>query len=283
MPLIFRQPRQRFTHMELNRRPVASLWIGEKLQYLNQLCLKSHILHGHPTTLYCTDNVTNAPEGVEIRPASEIMDIDMDVVGKTSASFLSNVFRYKMIQKTGAVWIDCDAFCHQPFPEDWEYIYAGHGLRGALNCGVVGIPQTGDLIDGLLEYYDNLPDYPEWWNQHQRKKMDRLDPNLPLPVRIYKTERTAFGPQAFTHFAKKTGHFDKAMTNDVLYPVPFQLNDIFFDPHGRVEGWFTDKTLSVHLYTNGTKPWWRKNAPLENSYVDRMCKEVGIDPAQALE
>ena len=116
--------------MPLDRRPVASLWIGEELQYLNQLCLKSHLLHGHPVTLYCTDKLKNAPEGVEVRPASEIMDIDMAIVEQTSASFLSNVFRYKMIKKTDAVWIDCDAFCHRPFPDEMQNIYAGHGFRG---------------------------------------------------------------------------------------------------------------------------------------------------------
>lgn len=270
----------------LNRRPVASLWIGEKLQYLNQLCLLSHVRHGHPTTLYCTDNVSNVPEGIEVRPASEIMDIPMDIVAETSASFLSNVFRYKMIQATDAIWIDCDAFCHRPFPDEGDHIYAGHGFRGALNCGVVKIPQQGELMDQLLDYYENLPDYPAWWNKNQRKKMDKLnqkEPDLPHPVKIYKAERTSFGPQAFTYFAQQTGDYDKAQTPDVLYPVPFQLNDIFYDPHGRVEGWFTDNTLSVHLYTNGTKPWWRKNVPLENSYAWRMCQEVGVDPAKALE
>ncbi|WP_227284070.1 MULTISPECIES: hypothetical protein [Paracoccaceae] len=269
--------------MAETRRPVASLWIGERLQYLNQLCLASHIRHGHPVTLYCTDEVKNAPEGVVIRPATEIMDIDMDVVEQTSASFLSNVFRYKMIRATGAIWIDCDAFCHKPFPDDWDYIFAGHGLRGALNCGVVGLPQDCELMDQLLDYYENLPDYPAWWNPRQRRRMDKQDRAAPHPVRIYKTERTAFGPQAFTHFAKVTGDIKKAMPPDVLYPVPFQLNDIFYDPHGRVEGHFTDETVSVHLYTNGTKPWWRKNPPLENSYAWRMCREVGIRPEDALE
>lgn len=269
--------------MSVTRRPVASLWIGEELQYLNQLCLKSHLHHGHPVTLYCTDEVKNAPEGVEVRPATEIMDLPMDIVEATSASFLSNVFRYKMIQKTGAIWIDCDAFCHKPFPDEWDWIFAGHGMRGALNCGVVGIPQECELMDQLLDYYDNLPDYPFWWNKNQRRKMDKLDTSIPLAVRIYKTERTAFGPQAFTAFARETGDVEKAMEPEVLYPVPFQLNDIFYDPHGSVEGWFTDKTVSVHLYTNGTKPWWRKNVPLEGSYADRMCKEIGIDPSLALQ
>lgn len=264
------------------KRTVASLWIGDSLHYINQLCLKSHIVAGHPTVLYCTDDVKNAPDGVEIRPASEIMDIDMGIVEKTSASFLSNVFRYKMIQEMGAIWIDCDAYCHKPFPDNQEYIFGGHGLRGALNCGVVGLPQECTLMDMLLDYYDNLPAYPPWWNKNQRRKMDRLSDDIPHPAKIYKTERTAFGPQAFTHFAKQSGDFDKAMSTDVLYPVPFQLNDVFFDPHGNVEGHFTEDTLSVHLYTNGTKPWWRKNAPLAGSYVARMCEKLDINPSAAL-
>ncbi|GFE50711.1 hypothetical protein So717_24640 [Roseobacter cerasinus] len=268
---------------ELNRRPVASLWIGTRLHYLNQLCLKSHVAEGHPTTLYCTDVVENVPEGVACRPASEIYDIDMGLVSKTSASFLSNVFRYKMIEKTGAIWIDCDAFCHKPFPEEEGYIFGEHSYRGALNCGVVGLPQGSEVLGMLLDYYDDLPDYPAWWGRRQRKKMDAQDPGLSHAARIYATERTAFGPQAFTHFAKVSGIFAQARSRDVLYPVPFQLNDVFYDPHGRVEGHFTDATLSVHLYTNGTRRWWRKHVPEPGSYAERMCAQVGIDPSLALE
>jgi hypothetical protein len=50
-----------------------------------------------------------------------------------------------------------------------------------------------------------------------------------------------------------------------------------------VEGHFTEGTLSVHIYTNGTRPWWRKNVPLAGSYMDRMCRKHGIDPSAALE
>lgn len=265
------------------RRPVASLWIGPRLHYLNQLCLISHLRHGHPVTLYCTEAVENVPEGVEARPAAEIMEIDMGVVGQTSASFLSNVFRYRMIKATGAVWIDCDAFCHRPFPDEVENIFAGHGFRGALNCGVVAIPREGALMAMLLDYYENLPEAPPWFNDKQRRKLARQDPGLPHAVRIYNAERTAFGPQAFTWFAQQSGDYDKALSPAHLYPVPFQLNDIFYDPHGRVEDHFTAETLSVHLYTNGTRPWWRRHAPLPNSYAARMCADLGVDPAAALE
>ncbi|MGR3758062.1 MAG: hypothetical protein ACU0AT_12640 [Tranquillimonas sp.] len=268
------------------RRPVASLWIGERLGYINQLCLASHVRQGHPTTLYCTHAVANVPEGVAVRPASEIMEIPLDVVEETSPSFLSNVFRYRMIRATGAIWIDCDAFCHRPFPDEGDRIFAGHGFRGALNCGVLMIPRDGDLMDRLLAFYDRLPDYPPWWNKNQCRKLDKLArnaPDLPHPVRIYQVERTAFGPQAMTHFARRTGEYERALTPDALYPVPFQLNDVFYDPHGRVEGWFTCATLSVHFYTNGTRQWWRRHPPLENSFAWRMCRDLGIDPTAALE
>ncbi len=79
------------------RRPVASLWIGEKLHYLNQLCLKSHVVAGHKTILYCADKVDNVPEGVEVRSASEIMDIHRALVEATSASVLSKFFRYNTV------------------------------------------------------------------------------------------------------------------------------------------------------------------------------------------
>ena len=265
------------------RRPVASLWIGTRLHYLNQLCLMSHVKQGHPTVLYCTDTVTNVPDGIEVRPASDIMALDRAIIAQTSESFLSNVFRYKMIRQTDAIWIDCDAYCHRPFPDAMVNIFAGHGFRGALNCGVVSIPKDGELIRQLLDYYDNLPEAPAWFNKQQKKRLEKQDTLLPQAVRIYNAERTAFGPQAFTYFAQQTGDYEKALSPDHLYPVPFQLNDVFFDPHGRVEGHFTDNTLSVHLYTNGTKPFWRKNPPLQNSYAARMCEKIGIDPAKALE
>ena len=223
------------------------------------------------------------PDGIIVKPATDIMKIDMDIVAQTSESFLSNVFRYKMIEATDAVWIDCDAFCERPFPDEMQTIFAGHGMRGALNCGVVYIPPKGELIRQLLDYYENLPEAPPWFNKQQRKKIEKQPAHLPQAVRIFNAERTAFGPQAFTHFAQATGDYENALTPDYLYPVPFQLNDVFYDPHGRVEGHFTKNTLSVHLYTNGTKPWWRKNTPLPGSYAARMCERIGVDPATALE
>ena len=40
------------------------------------------------------------------------------------------------------------------------------------------------LIEVLLDYYDNLPEAPAWFNKQQRKRLDKQDPALPQAVRI---------------------------------------------------------------------------------------------------
>ena len=64
---------------------VASLWIGGSLTWLEQLCLKSFVDHGHPTVLYTYGEVQGVPEGVVVKDGREVVDTDAFV---THAKFL---------------------------------------------------------------------------------------------------------------------------------------------------------------------------------------------------
>ena len=153
--------------------PLASpLDAGKNFQYLNQLCLVSHLRHGHPVTLYCTDTVTNVgypppdrKRGKKPRrsaPATENHEQSHGhFVAETSASFLSNVFRYKMHTRHRR---DLDRLATLSatalFPTTGTTFFAGHGsCRGARQLGgVVGLfRSTASLMDQLLDYYENLP------------------------------------------------------------------------------------------------------------------------------
>ena len=48
---------------------VASLWIGGRLSFLEQVCLKSFVDHGHRTILYTYGAVAGVPDGVEVLDA----------------------------------------------------------------------------------------------------------------------------------------------------------------------------------------------------------------------
>jgi hypothetical protein len=154
----------------------------------------------------------------------------------------------------------------------WSISTPATACAGALNCGVVGMPRRGAAdrgAFGLLRQPARLSRLVGWqaekarWTSSRCRCRRRSGSSRP--------RRTAFGPQAFTHFAEVTGEIGKAMAADTLYPVPFQLNDVFYDPHSQVEKHFTDSTLSVHIYTNAARPWWRKNPPLPGSLMSRGC------------
>ena len=52
---------------------VAALWIGGKLSFLEELCLKSFVDAGHHTILFTYEGTENVPDGVEVRDGAEIL------------------------------------------------------------------------------------------------------------------------------------------------------------------------------------------------------------------
>ena len=54
---------------------VNSLWVGDRLGYLEQVCLVSAAAVGHPVTLYSytPDRLKGVPPGIELRDAREVM------------------------------------------------------------------------------------------------------------------------------------------------------------------------------------------------------------------
>ena len=52
-----------------------SLWVGDRLGYIEQLCLASALAVGHPFTLYSytPDSLGAVPRGVDLRDAREVM------------------------------------------------------------------------------------------------------------------------------------------------------------------------------------------------------------------
>ena len=49
----------------------------------------------------------------------------------------------------------------------------------------VYIPPKGELMAQLLDYYENLPAAPAWFNKQQRKRIEKQEAHLPQAVRIY--------------------------------------------------------------------------------------------------
>src|SRR3982074_155733 len=102
-----------------------SLWVGNRLGYLEQLSLKSAVAVGHPMTLYSytPESLRGVPEGVELRDASEVMPRERVVGYSDTGAFQlgANFWRYAMLAKDLGYWVDVDFYFLKPLKFEQAY------------------------------------------------------------------------------------------------------------------------------------------------------------------
>src|SRR4051812_10885773 len=89
---------------------INGLWIGQ-LSPLEQLCIRSFIVQGHPYHLYTYDALDNVPAGVTLQDAGQILPKSLIFrnqlgKGKGSVAAFSDLFRYKLLLERGGWWVD---------------------------------------------------------------------------------------------------------------------------------------------------------------------------------
>jgi hypothetical protein len=181
-----------------------AFWHGPPLSPMHWACLASFIDFGHQVDLYAYDPL-QAPTGVNVRDASEILPIDklffFDNPNLQSPDLgpFSDLFRFKLLFDRGGWWIDGDVLCNRSdFPE-CSYAWANefHELEGTkpnLGTSQIKFPR-GDLI--VKQLYNECSAL------------------IPLMKR-----REEIGPDLITSVIKQhaipPGHFGSAAT---FYPI----------------------------------------------------------------
>jgi len=131
--------------------PVQSLWIGDRLSRLEQLCIRSFLRHGHSFHLYVFKPPQGIPPGTEVRDAGEILPpsrIFQYTEYATYAGF-ANFFRYKLLLERGGWWVDMDMVCQRPFLVSSEYVISSEILDGGPfpNVGAIKVPPGSPLME----------------------------------------------------------------------------------------------------------------------------------------
>lgn len=97
--------------------PYVSFWHGT-LDPISYTCLASFAAAGQDISVYSYMDL-DLPKGVKAARAADIVR-DRSVMerfivkGKPSLSKFSNHFRYEILAKTNACWVDCDVLCLTP-------------------------------------------------------------------------------------------------------------------------------------------------------------------------
>ncbi|MBV8706694.1 MAG: hypothetical protein JO028_05865 [Acidobacteriaceae bacterium] len=211
---------------------IQSLWIGDRLSVMEQLCISSFLRHGHTFHLYVYQETAGIPPGTvvldghKILPASRIFTYTEH---KTYAGF-ANFFRYKLLLERGGWFIDADTICVRPFNFFDDYVFSSEGINGRqlVNVGAMKVPPGSPVVEYAWEACEKMNTSELKWSQCG-------------PTLLGKAVET-FSLQQYIQ------------TWDVFCPVHFSVWDQILDPS--ICWNFSDRTHAIHLWNE----LWRRSS-----------------------
>ena len=262
---------------------IGSFWFGSDLTWLEQLCIQSFLDRGHRFVLYTDGTVGGAPTGVELADVQDILwpaPFDISDGDRHRVAVFADIFRLHMVQKTGFVWADLDAYCLRPFDFGGDYIFSVSEV-GLYPNGVIGLPTGSVALSRMISFLSSDNPIQPWKDAKFKTNKTR---------RIAKGERWGIedlswgnsGPKTFGHFLKETGEVAHALPTEALYPLaPPELGKLHLpDQKDAIE---RDGVYSVHFYGHQKKHMARhmNGLPKHGSYLAHLCERHGINPMEA--
>ena len=187
---------------------VQSLWIGNRLSVMEQLCIRSFLHHGYQFHLYTYGELENIPNGTIVHSGTEILPAEDIFVyrkgcGKGSPAVFSDYFRYKLLLERGGWWSDLDAVCMKPldFPEDHVSCYERE-KDGSLHVavGLMKLPAGSPIIQYCWNACQKIDKSNIGWGQIGPSLFARAIREVKVPIRLLSPE--AFYPIDHWQFKK---------------------------------------------------------------------------------
>lgn len=264
---------------------IAALWIGGDLSFLEQLCLKSFLDVGHAVTLYSYEPIGNAPEGVEMADAADILPLTgfLRHERTNSPALHSDLFRYRLLATCDrTIWADTDAYCVKRFETRTGHFFAWESKRH-INGGVLGLPQDSAALAALLEFTADPFAIPDWLEPAERAEMEARKA-AGNPVHAGEMAWGVWGPHALTHYLHRTGEARHALPPVALYPFHYKDRALMLRPGLDPAPYVTDETFSIHFYGRRMRARLREKfggVPRPRSLIGQLLQRHGIDPAAA--
>ena len=263
---------------------IASLWIGGRLTWLEQLCLKSFADAGHHITLYSYGEIDNVPDGVHTAEASDIFAGEpmLRHARTGSPAIHADMWRLQLLKKTDKIWVDADIYCYRPFDFDSEFVF-GWEKKGLVCNAVLGLPRDSETLNQLLAFFEDEYAIGPWLADWQREELE-AEKKAGKPVHMTEQNWGFTGPASVTHFLKETGEIDHAQPQEAFYPVSYKNRNHMIISRFTPEDQMTDATYGVHFWARRMKPRLEEkehNTPRRGSFMDKLLTKHAIDPKAA--
>lgn len=264
---------------------IATLWIGDRLSWLEQLSLKSFVDAGHDTLLYCYDLIPNAPVGVTLRDAREIFPGDEIIRHRRTGSpaIHADLWRLHLMQQTDYIWVDADVLCVKPFDFANPYVFGLEKPKLVCNA-IMRLPQDSKTLEGLLDFVEDPYAIGPWLKQEQQDELKAAKARGE-PVHFADQEWGLTGPGALSHFLRETGEWSHALPREAFYPISFKdRNKMIMSRFDIEKDFLTPDTYAVHMWARRMKPRLEEaehNRPRRGSFMEKALSRHGIDPKAA--
>ena len=261
-------------------RVLNSVWVGETLGPLEQLCIRSGLAAGHPFHVYSyePDRLKGVPPGAEIKDAAEVMPRERMTAYAECNSFVlgSNFWRYEMLRQGRGFWVDLDLLLLKPLDLDQDYVF-GREREGSINTAVMLAPADSALVRDLVEFPKAMR-RPPWFgvrrtfNYYARRLYQG-------PLKLEDLPWGTYGPQMLSYFVQKHGLERFAADPEVFYPVSWRKARLLYEPADKVGALLTDRTYAIHLYNSQLREL-AKNPPPRGSFMAAQFDRLGMPPAE---
>ncbi|AVO37729.1 hypothetical protein [Pukyongiella litopenaei] len=265
---------------------IASLWIGGRLSWLEQLCLKSFADAGHHITLYSYEPIDNLPLGVHPGDAAEIFPAKpmLRHARTGSPAIHADMWRLHLLKKTDKIWVDADMFCHRPFDFSNPFVF-GWEKPGLVCNAVLGLPKTSKTLSCLMEFFEDEYAIAPWLKPWQVAELE-AERDAGRPVHLTEQNWGFTGPASVTWFLTQTGEIRHALGEPAFYPISFKdRNKMILSRYNDfVEERITSETYGVHFWARRMKPRLEEkegNSPRRGSFMESLIDKHGIDIAAA--
>lgn len=266
---------------------IATLWIGGRLSWLEQLCLKSFADNGHHITLYSYSLIENVPEGVHVADAEDIFPSEpmLRHVRTGSPAIHADMWRLHLLKKTEKIWVDADMYCNRTFDFDRPYVFGWEKTSHLVCNAVLGLPPESKTLTALLEFFEDEYAIAPWLRPWQKRDL-QAEKDAGKPVHMTAQSWGFTGPTSVTHFLRETGEIRYAEPESTFYPVSFKHRNkmILSRKNHFVDEKIIPDTRGIHFWARRMKPRLAEkegNRPQSGSLLDRLMKKHEINPDAA--
>lgn len=230
----------------------ATFWQGE-LSGFEAACIHSFLRRGYELTVYSYEPVAGLPAGAATADAAAIVPASVKgrflFRGKPHLSHFSDYFRYKLFEKTDAIWVDTDMLLVRPFDRPLPATFLPRERQSTI-CGAVLRLAKDERLARVIAGAEAAMDRDLVWGEtgpallSREFDLDALSSDVVRPERFFSIDHDNFWKVMLPSHAAEC----EAMTAD---------------------------SWGVHLWNNVVARLgiWKKFAPPQGSYLHTRWAE----------